>query len=150
MDLIENQDQKLNEVYLMYADQVCKNKSLNNNQCMEQYHDFFNFIFEDIKVLINERNEMIENHKKLLEYDDSCNICFEKNKKIRWLIFCKCDKSFHDKCLQRWWNENKSCPCCRQIHIKSKTNYKIGWDHRYFPYNLKIKSENHGDDFIDD
>ena len=40
MDLIENQDQKLNEVYLMYADQVCKNKSLNNNQCMEQYHDF--------------------------------------------------------------------------------------------------------------
>ena len=41
MDQIENQDQKLNEVFLMYADQVCKNKLLNNKQCIEQYHEFF-------------------------------------------------------------------------------------------------------------
>ena len=155
MDLIENQDQKLNEVYLMYADQVCKIKSLNNNQCMVLIHEFFKFYFEDVKRLLNERNKMIEKHKKIkqkseIEEDDRCNICFEKNKKIRWLIFCKCGKSFHDKCLQTWWNENNSCPFCRQLHIKSKTQFKIGWDHRYFPYNLEVKSEDHGDDFIDD
>ena len=73
MDLRENQDQKLNEVFLMYADQVCKNKLLNNDQCIAQYHEFFNFIFEDIKGLLNERNGMIYNHNKIINKKKQVN-----------------------------------------------------------------------------
>ena len=135
MDLIENQDQKLNEVFLMYADQVCKNKLLNNNQCIEQYHEFFNFIFEDIKGLIKERNEMIYIHNIIINKKTSKLLGVDKqelkNKVLNkvningdFIIKCLlCDKQFDGDLMKQWYKLSKTCPSCKSQHLEYKVEF---------------------------
>ncbi len=82
-----------------------------------------------------------------------CLICNEnlKNINVRWLIACKCDKLFHDRCLiDSWHIKEKCCPHCKIQHEKNKKYYKNDWDFRFIMNNKEVKPIEHGDEFIDD
>ncbi len=119
--LIENYNQQLNEIYLMYADEVVKNRSLSNITLIYQIHEAFEMI-EDIKLLLKERDNLIIKFKiKIMEH--TCIICNEnlKNENIRWLISCKCVKLFHDRCLLDRWHLIKIVPSVK-INMKKIRN----------------------------
>ncbi|XP_071957413.1 uncharacterized protein [Antedon mediterranea] len=57
----------------------------------------------------------IRNPKPLsLEEDDPCVICHEEmpTKPVSTL---ECQHTFHTDCIQRWMNEQKTCPTCREF-----------------------------------
>ena len=35
---------------------------------------------------------------------------------------CGCNHSFHIKCIERWLEENKKCPQCRQNLVRNTLN----------------------------
>ena len=82
----------------------------------------------------------------------NCIICNEnlKNENIRWLISCKCGKSFHDRCILDRWHLIKKCPYCGIQHEKNKKYFKDNWDFRFIMNNKEVKAIDHGDDFIED
>lgn len=43
---------------------------------------------------------------------EDCPICYESMKTCDTVKTC-CNHGFHRSCLQRWTNENSSCPICR-------------------------------------
>jgi hypothetical protein len=69
-------------------------------------------------------NEQIEKEQ------DECFICYEiklDNKiepirlkmQILYLKNCECDGAIHGKCLDIWYNLNKTCPICRKVIVKN-------------------------------
>ena len=64
MEYIENQEDKLNDIFLIYADQVCKNINFSNNECIEKNREMLNFT-KEIKDLVVEHDNIFKNHKNL-------------------------------------------------------------------------------------
>uniref|UniRef100_A0A6C0CZ19 RING-type domain-containing protein n=1 Tax=viral metagenome TaxID=1070528 RepID=A0A6C0CZ19_9ZZZZ len=73
----------------------------------------------------------------------SCVICMETLHHGQDVINLSCHSShrFHSKCIQQWWNKNKSCPLCRssieeQEHDKTlgATIVLLSSPHRRSPY----------------
>ena len=60
--LIENYNHQLNEIYLMYADEVVKNRTLSIDNLIKQNHEAL-AITEDIKSLLKERDNLIMKFK---------------------------------------------------------------------------------------
>jgi hypothetical protein len=57
--------------------------------------------------------------KKLNSNDEEnllneCSICLENYKKGDMIIILSCDHGFHESCLKEWFNNNNSCPHCRE------------------------------------
>ena len=111
-----------------------------------------NAIDNNINNPINISNDNTDTDNIISDTEIICYICFEKIKidnidipdnidtsnKILCIneLDCECkDIYFHDKCFNKWYNKNKSCPICRksfQIHIcnrhiiqNTNTNIKI-------------------------
>ncbi len=52
-------------------------------------------------------------------YDQDCPICFNnmKNKVVKYTV---CKHVFHKKCLNKWLEDNSSCPSCRSYAKSTK------------------------------
>ena len=53
----------------------------------------------------------------------SCPVCLEKFKGLENDInksILSCGHSFHDNCINKWFEDNKTCPICRKEEIKIK------------------------------
>ena len=124
----------------------------NENKFYNNYMKNYKKIIEDEDIM---RDDIITKYSyfrdnKIIE--NKCGICNEnlKDINIRWLISCKCEKLFHDRCLLDRWNLNKNCPYCKNQHKKNKKYFKDNWDYRFIMNNKEVKAINHGDDFIED
>ena len=51
-----------------------------------------------------------------------CSICLNENKKYRNLT-CSCAHTFHKKCINRWLNNNNTCPLCKRVIKEEADKY---------------------------
>ena len=93
--------------------------------------NFFNFIFEDIKGLLNERNGMIYNHNKIINKKTSKLIGFNKQELLNkvningdFIIKCLlCNKQFDGDLMKQWHHISKTCPSCKCEHLEYKVDF---------------------------
>ena len=79
-------------------------------------------------------NNLSESKQEILDEKFNCSICF-KNIKNENPLFCyKCQKIFHNECLDDWdkknkgQNKNLSCPNCRNELPLEKWEHKLGFE----------------------
>jgi len=53
--------------------------------------------------------------KEELKKNDNCSICFEQLDNNNLLIVTKCNHIYHEKCMNKWFMLNKTCPLCRSF-----------------------------------
>lgn len=111
--------------------QAIKHKKLNldrarkiiNTYAIEGYKEYYEKDFKQCNELcdmINSLDNIIENNPPLITYDDfiyECSICLshiieEDNDKCY-----KCNKHFHDGCINQWLDNSYTCPHCRGYWI---------------------------------
>lgn len=72
------------------------------------------------KILINENKDLFIENKNLFKENKNlfkdfvCPICLEEEKQI-FARKLSCKHLFHDSCISRWFQEKKTCPCCRSF-----------------------------------
>ena len=59
-----------------------------------------------------------------------CNICFEKLV-LKETQILHCNHEFHDDCIEKWLEENNTCPYCRSI-----TDHHITLDENLNPSDI--------------
>lgn len=62
--------------------------------------------------------------RESLTIKDDCSICLEtlNNNKEKNITTKECNHTFHLSCLNKWIQQNPSCPCCRcELKTKKKT-----------------------------
>ena len=100
------------------------------------------FVTFDPYNIANDNN--IINDSLIKDETYGCFICYEildgtsgpikLNNNIYYLKNCKCDGDIHKNCIDKWFNEYKSCPICRKIIFQKpiletefKNTYKSGF-----------------------
>jgi hypothetical protein len=95
------------------------------------YHDHNNDIFYDNYFKsCNEINSHLGKSHKIKEDDpiigENCMICMEeyKNREFKRII-PKCQHIFHKRCIDKWLQQNASCPVCRCDLLNKKPTEQI-------------------------
>ncbi len=155
MEYIKNQEEKLNDIYLIYADQVCKNRNFSNNECIEKNREMLNFT-KEIKDLVKERNLIIECHIKKIQIknkkynnknltkdenipknNDFINLINKVIKEGDFVIKCLlCNNIYDGILMKKWYLRSKTCPYCSKNHLDYKKDFI------YFKYYEKTKTNN--------
>lgn len=45
--------------------------------------------------------------------DDSCLICYDKYLQDQYIVKLPCSHFYHKDCIDPWFKNNNTCPCCR-------------------------------------
>ena len=144
MEYIKNQEEKLNDIYLIYADEVCKNRNFSNNECIEKNREMLNFT-KEIKDLVIEHDNMFKNHKKLIKNltkdknipknNDFINLINKVIKEGDFVIKCLlCNNIYDGILMKKWYLRSKTCPYCSKCHLDYKKDFI------YFKYYEKTKT----------
>lgn len=64
---------------------------------------------------------------------------FKLNSKIYYLKNCMCEGFIHKKCIETWYNINKSCPICRNPIFKNEKFLIILYFYSFFYLKNVIK-----------
>ena len=56
----------------------------------------------------------IKTNNKLIEENCECSICADKYKEGEYKRELCCSHVFHKKCIDKWLQNNNSCPMCRK------------------------------------
>ena len=86
--------------------------SLLGDQVSQQLNDFL----EDVPVIPSEEQIRISTTLKTLDADiaDNCAVCQDQLKKEQEArTINHCSHMFHRECIDRWFETNVQCPCCR-------------------------------------
>ena len=81
--------------------------------CINQVYLSCKVVIHDIqrqnkikRIIINDEEEYINNE---------CSICLDRFKKNEIANRLPCSHIFHHNCLKEWFQQNTSCPLCRNI-----------------------------------
>jgi hypothetical protein len=86
--------------------------SLFGEQVSQQLNDFL----EDVPVIPTEEQISVSTTLKALDVDisDNCAVCQDQLKKEQETrTINHCSHMFHRECIDRWFETNVHCPCCR-------------------------------------
>lgn len=86
--------------------------SLLGDQVSQQLNDFL----EDVPVIPSEEQIRTNTTLKTLDEDisDNCAVCQDQLKKEQEArTINHCSHMFHRECIDRWFETNVQCPCCR-------------------------------------
>jgi len=86
--------------------------SLFGEQVSQQLNDFL----EDVPVIPTEEQINVSTTLKALDADisDNCAVCQDQLKKEQETrTINHCSHMFHRECIDRWFETNVHCPCCR-------------------------------------
>ena len=53
-------------------------------------------------------------YKKGEDKDEECSICLEYFLDGCKIFSCKCNKTFHYECINKWVKSKEDCPICRK------------------------------------
>ena len=103
-------------------------------------------------------DKLSESNQNILDERFSCSICLEKVKNEKPLFCYKCQKIFHNNCLNDWdkkmklQNKNLSCPNCRSELPLDKWEHKLDFEdnrkseaekmNKFSQYDLILKMNN--------
>ena len=88
---------------------------------------------EDNDIIYNNNNNNNNNTDNNTDNINliECFVCYESRNgneypiklcnQIYYTKLCYCDGFIHKKCLDKWFNKNKSCPVCRNIICENVT-----------------------------
>ena len=87
-----------------------------NSQFSEQIIDYLHELLEDVPVIPSEEQIRTNTTLKTLDEDisDNCAVCQDQLKKEQEArTINHCSHMFHRECIDRWFETNVQCPCCR-------------------------------------
>ena len=87
-----------------------------NSQFSEQIIDYLQELLEDVPVIPSEEQIRTNTTLKILDEDisDNCAVCQDQLKKEQEArTINHCSHMFHRECIDRWFETNVQCPCCR-------------------------------------
>ena len=58
-------------------------------------------------------------------YEDNCTICLEKYKENQVIRNLNCNHSFHQSCVDKWFENHQSCPICRTTLLNGNVRETI-------------------------
>ena len=103
--------------------------------------NYFSFLWISIQSLIivlqnvfNLTLIKLDINKKISD-DVDCPICYEKIMHLENNYYITpCNHVFHEDCLERWMNEQMTCPMCR-ANLPRKTKLELPkYKTNYFPF----------------
>lgn len=71
-------------------------------------------IYEPIIITIDYIDHMVVIDRVDIENEEECPICYDELNEENIVVIIKCGHIFHKKCINRWLNQNFSCPICRK------------------------------------
>jgi len=82
----------------------------------EQVSQQLNDLLEDVPVIPSQEQISVSTTLKTLDEDisDNCAVCqdqLKKEQEVRTINHCS--HMFHRECIDRWFETNVQCPCCR-------------------------------------
>lgn len=66
-------------------------------------------------LFINDRLRDMETGIEVPAKDHQCIICLSDYETCDDVAVLKCEHTFHKRCLQHWFIEHNTCPCCRGV-----------------------------------
>ena len=69
-------------------------------------------IYEPIIITIDYIDHMVIIDD--IEEEEGCPICYDELNNENIVVIIKCGHIFHKNCINRWLNQNFSCPICRR------------------------------------
>ena len=89
------------------------------NACYDFTHKIFNSLQDKrISILLNKRSNIFKQyHYKIynsLLTNNECLICRDFINKIDYYKCNVCVAMFHNSCMDKWLEDNFSCPMCRE------------------------------------
>ena len=61
---------------------------------------------------LDDRQGLDERNNFIISIPEDCSICLETQKE-KELTILRCKHTFHQKCMRKWLENNRTCPMCR-------------------------------------
>lgn len=70
---------------------------------------------DNIKQKYASYSNSLQKEKLLAKSDECCAICLKNYTKERVILILKCNHSFDEECIKKWFKHQRTCPICRRV-----------------------------------
>ena len=94
---------------------------------MTSYQSYQSFDEKSNETFLSESDFFI------ISIPEECCICLEKQKE-KELTILRCKHTFHQKCMTKWLENNRTCPMCRTYIPEDQSGNEVNPPQRSFCY----------------